>query len=112
MITRANRGRRYPIDRDGMAAEARYLTTACLQLRADTAVRRCQEETAKAIDAYRRRHEPATGCPTGWRQIALGRIHSAGIADQHAEFYRSLVDCRQSGHAFEYLGLAKLEAVR
>ena len=92
-----------------MAAEARYLTTASLQLRADSAVCRCREETAKAIDAYSKRHEPTGGCPTGWRQIALNRIHSAGIADQYAEFYRGLVDCRQSGHTFEYLGLAKLE---
>jgi hypothetical protein len=94
-ITRANRGRRYPIAQDGMVAEARYLTTACLQLRANSGARRCQEETAKALAAYRRRHNPAVGCPTGWRQIALGHIHSAGIADQYAEYYRDLVACRR-----------------
>lgn len=91
MISRINRGRRYPIDWDDMAAEARYLTTACLQLRADSAARRRQEETTKVMAAYRRRYDPAVGCPTGWREIALGHIHSAGIADQYAEFYRGLV---------------------
>lgn len=104
----AERGRRYPIDKGKLAREARYLTTAILTLRADSAGHRYEEETTKAIAAFHRRHEPTTGVPTGWREIAFGRIHSAGIAYQHAEFYRYLVACRQAG-TVEYIGLAELE---
>ena len=111
MITRANRGRRYPIVWDKVAEEAQYLTTACLKLRARREVCRYQEQTAKALAAFRKRHEPTLGCPTGWRRIALGRIHSAGIADQYAEFYRVLISDRLAGTAL-YLGLPELEATR
>lgn len=95
MITRANRGRRYPIDGSQMAKEARYLTTAILQMRADHAERRYKYAAAKAFAAFRKRHDVSVGIPPSWRDIARNRIHSAGIAEQHAEFYRSMIAYRK-----------------
>ena len=96
MTTRANRGRRYPIDRSHATLEAKYLTTDVIQLRADSNIRRCREETVKAVSAYQKRNDPSLGCPTGWRQIAFQHIHSAGIADQYATIWRELLDIRKA----------------
>ncbi len=102
MITRTNRGRRFPINWPKAIVEAEYLSTEILEQRADNAFRRYREEMTKAFSAFRHRHKPSVGIPPSWRDIARNRIHSAGIAEQYAMFYRRLAKSRRLAEHWHY----------